>query len=398
MERLRELAKKLGNPGADKLYVAARKRGIPATRNQIKQLLVEKPERQIFRPLPQSKGQTGAEGLDVRWQMDLIQFSTAPSKVGRETFRYIIVLVEVFSRQAWAEPCKDKTPAEVAPVLRRMLGTLTKKPEVISTDKGNEFVGPVDALLDAKGIIRRTKDPRDTNALGVVDRVIQNLKQRLAESLSEDPGQWAQRIKEVVSAYNSTPHSTAHGEPEEVRKNSVQEFLITQDNAAKLKGNQTLLESRKAQLADKGAFRRPLLAAGGAFRRGFKATYGDVEKVSSVSGSTVTPEGGGDKIDIKRIQTVDRDTGDVQPWLGGLSTRDSRKKDKLLDMMTMLIDFLKDLEEHSVASAALWLKGQMGSAYEDTLRDVGFGKHLAEAIRLFPEFELTKKGYYVKMA
>ena len=59
----------------------------------------------------------------------------------------------------------------------------------------------------------------------------------------------------------------------------MQEFLITQDNAAKLKGNQALLESRKKELPDKGAFRRPLRAAGGAFRRGFKATYGDVEKV-----------------------------------------------------------------------------------------------------------------------
>ena len=99
MEQLRALAKRLGNPGADKLYLAARKRGIAVTRNQIKQFLAEKPKRQIFRPLPQSKGQTGAEELDVRWQMDLIQFSTAPSKVARETFRYIIVLIDVFSRQ-----------------------------------------------------------------------------------------------------------------------------------------------------------------------------------------------------------------------------------------------------------------------------------------------------------
>ena len=274
MEQLRALAKRLGNPGQEKLYLAARKRGIAVTRNQIKQFLAEKPERQIFRPLPQSKGQTGAEELDVRWQMDLIQFSTAPSKVARETFRYIIVLIDVFSRQVWAEPCKDKTPSEVAPVLRRMLGGVPKKPEVISTDKGNEWVGPVDALLDAKGIIRRTKDPRDVNALGVVDRAIQNLKQRLAESLSADPGEWASRIKEVVAAYNENPHQTIHGEPAGVRTKPVQDFLIMQDNAAKLKGNQALLESRKKELADKGAFRRPLRAAGGAFRRGFKASYG----------------------------------------------------------------------------------------------------------------------------
>ena len=104
------------------------------------------------------------------------------------------------------------------------------------------------------------------------------------------------------------------------------------------------------------------------------------------------------KIDIKRVQPVDRDTGDVVAWLGGLSLRDSKKKDALIEVMTALITFLTDGEEHSVASAALWLKENLGSAYEDTLRAQGFGKHLAEAIRLFDEFELVKKGYYVKRA
>ena len=55
MEQLRELAKKLGNPGADKLYTAARKRGIAVTRSQIKQLLETKGAKQHFRPLPESK-------------------------------------------------------------------------------------------------------------------------------------------------------------------------------------------------------------------------------------------------------------------------------------------------------------------------------------------------------
>jgi hypothetical protein len=187
----------------------------------------------------------------------------------------------------------------------------------------------------------------------VVDRAIQSLKRKLAESLSAEPGEWATRIKEVVAAYNSTPHATVHGEPDDVRKNPVQEFLVTQDNAAKLKGNQTLLESRKAQLADAGAFRRPLRAAGGAFRRGFKATYGDVEKVEAVRGSIVTPAGGGERIDIKRVRPVDKDTGNVVAWLGGLSQRDSKKKDALIPLMTALITNLEDGEEHSVASAAL---------------------------------------------
>ena len=95
------------------------------------------------------------------------------------------MLVEVFSREAWAEPCRDKTPDAIEYTLRRMLAKLPKKPEVISTDMGNEWRGAVQDMLDAKGIIRRTKDPRVVNAIAVVDRVIHNLKTRLAESLSE---------------------------------------------------------------------------------------------------------------------------------------------------------------------------------------------------------------------
>ena len=206
----------------------------------------------------------------------------------------------------------------------------------------------------------------------------------------------ASRIQDVVKAYNGTPHAAIHGEPEEVKSNPVQSFLVLQDNAEKLKSNQTLLETRKKQLVERGAFRRPLKGLN-AFRRGFKAAYGPVEKVETVSGSLVKPQGDGETIDVKRVQTVSRQTGDVEPWYGGLSTRDSQKKDKLIDVMIALMDFLADGEERSVAGAAVFLKSNLGDSYADTLREQGFGKHLAEAIRLFPEsFVLVKQGYYVR--
>ena len=197
--------------------------------------------------------------------MDLIEFRTNPSK----GFKYILVLIEIYSRQVWADVVKDKTPDAVASALRHLLASLPKKPEVISTDAGLEWTAAVDALLADKDIIRRAKDPQDVNGIAVLERAIQNIKTRLAESLSAEPGEWSTRLRDVVAAYNSTPHATVHGEPEEVRKSPVLQDLILEDNAAKLKANQTLLESRKKQLADAGAFRRPLRGNAGAFRRGF---------------------------------------------------------------------------------------------------------------------------------
>ena len=206
--------------------------------------------------------------------MDLIEFRTSPSK----GFKYILVLIEVFSRQVWAAPCKDKTPDTVEPVLRRLLASLPKKPAVIFSDAGNEFVGAVQAMLDSKSIIRRVKLPEDTNALGVIDRAIQNLKSRLAESLSaEHP-----RGRRGEDRHQESP------------------------------------ASRERQ-------------------RGHPT--------------------------------------------GGLSTRDSKKKDALTDIMVDLLEFLQD-DDKSVASAALWLKTNLGDVgYVDVLRAQGFVKHLGEAIK-----------------
>jgi hypothetical protein len=243
-------------------------------------------------------------------------------------------------------------------------------------------------------IIRRTKDADDRNAIAVVDRVIQNLKVRIAEFLESHPEQgWAQNLTKVVNMYNATPHETVHGAPEDVRDNEIQKFLVTQDNSTKLQVNQELLEKRKKQLETAGAFRRPIRQAG-PFTRGFKPSYAAVEVPQRVTGSVIHSDG--PPIDIKRVQIVAEET-DNQLWVGGLSERDIKKKDKLMPMMNRLIDFLAD-GEHSIASAAVYLKQQMGSAYEDALREANFGKRLVDAIRLFPQFELTKKGYYVKMA
>ena len=67
-----------------------------------------------------------------------------------------------------------------------------------------------------------------------------------------------------------------------------------------------------------------------------------------------------------------------------------------MPVMLGLIEYLKD-EEKSVASAVVFLKANMGDQCVDILREVGFGRHLAEAIRLFPDnFELTRGGYYVR--
>jgi len=113
MEQLAELAKELGTPGQAKLYRAAKKKGIPVSKIEVRSFLAKKGEKQIFRPLPESKGKTGVKDLGFRAQMDIIDLKYSKSQGNKN----ILVVIDVFTRKVWAKPVKNKEPAIVAPVL-----------------------------------------------------------------------------------------------------------------------------------------------------------------------------------------------------------------------------------------------------------------------------------------
>ena len=153
MEQLAELAKELGTPGQAKLYKAARKKGINISKTEVRSFLAKKGEKQIFRPLPESKGKSAAEDPGFRAQMDLVDLKYSKSQ-GNST---ILVVIDVFSRKAYAKPVRGKEPSAVAVKLREILNEMDPKPTIISSDKGNEFTNQVDELLEEKHITHRTK-------------------------------------------------------------------------------------------------------------------------------------------------------------------------------------------------------------------------------------------------
>ncbi len=345
--------------------------------------------------MPESKGKSGAEGPGFRAQMDLVDLKYSKSQGNKN----ILVVIDVFSRRVWAKPVRNKEPASVAPVLRQILNEMDRSPTILSSDKGNEFTGVVDELLEEKNITHRTKGEKyDPNVLAVVDRAIQNLKTRLAESLADEPGEWATRVRDVVRQYNATEHSTVHDAPKEIATNQIAKFMVLQDNAQKLKHNTTILKARKTALEDVEAFRRPIGGLQqGAFRRGFKASYGPVEHVATIEGSVVKPTGDGGKIDIKRVLPVDKDTGNVEATFAQGDAYIQRKRDIIWPIVLELYHWLDDGEK-SMSTAAAHLKKELGAdEYRGYLRQAGF-QHLSQAVSISPELQLTQGGYYVKRA
>ena len=76
VRRLTELADELGIRGGDKLYKAARRRGLEGVTTKLAQEAVKGDVgRQVLAPPPRSTGKSAAEEANQRLQPDLIDFS-----------------------------------------------------------------------------------------------------------------------------------------------------------------------------------------------------------------------------------------------------------------------------------------------------------------------------------
>ena len=54
--------------------------------------------------------------------------------------RYILMVIDIFSRYGWARPLKRKTPSEVVNALKSVFATSGRKPLMyLQTDQGKEF-------------------------------------------------------------------------------------------------------------------------------------------------------------------------------------------------------------------------------------------------------------------
>ena len=298
---LRRLNEELGFPGQQALLLAARKRGIATTRQEVRELVESNATKQTLAPLQRSEGKTVAESEHARWQMDLAELN---DNKGSE--RYALCVVNIFDRKLFTEPLPNKRPTTVREALKKILARAGGKPIAISSDKGLEFTSAaMSDYLDSVSIAQRFKEPGGPNALGIVDRAIGLLKKKLATIGGTGGDRWGDALAKATTGLNAMPKpEVLHGAaPDDVKGEPEVQFMLLQDNARKLQHNDALAAKRRTALERAGGkFRAPLV--GGVhpkFRRGFSAHYGPVRTATSVQGSTVSDEAG-ELHDLKLLQ------------------------------------------------------------------------------------------------
>ena len=125
---------------------------------QAEQILKVRGEKQIFSPLQPALGKSLVEDVDVRWQADISDLKNQPiTNKEDDTTLYAVILVCIncFTRALYARVLKNKSQEDVKEQLLEILKAAPHKPQMKSTDNGQEFKGVVSEYLEQKGIIQR---------------------------------------------------------------------------------------------------------------------------------------------------------------------------------------------------------------------------------------------------
>lgn len=158
-------------------------------------------------------------------QADLVEMQKF-SKINKG-FRYILVLINVFSKYLWAFPLKSKTGKEVANVIENVFKVKKNVVKNLQTDMGKEFYNSDFKKLMVKYNINHYSTYSVKKA-SVVERVNRTLKNMMWEEFSYQGNyKWLAILPELVKKYNQKIHRTIGMKPAEVNSRNEKEILET---------------------------------------------------------------------------------------------------------------------------------------------------------------------------
>lgn len=157
------------------------------------------------------------KGIDDLWQADLMDMQNL--KKYNKSYNYVLVVIDCFSKYAWAEPLKSKNKQDVTHAFERILIDSNRRPVNLQTDMGTEFYNNTFQNLMKTNNINHYST-FSTKKASIVERLIRTIKNKLYKSFSYNGNyKWlGQPLEVILKTYNNTKHQTIKYKPAEVNK------------------------------------------------------------------------------------------------------------------------------------------------------------------------------------
>ena len=141
-------------------------------------------------------------------------------RVGRKTYRYALVVIDIASRYKDAEPLTSKESHEISKAFSNIYSRKLKYPKTLIVDPGREFMGDVTKLMNIHNVKIQRSEPGNHRAQAFVERANRTLSERLfshqyaQEMISDDRSRvWVKRLPDILKTLNSVPTRITGEEP-----------------------------------------------------------------------------------------------------------------------------------------------------------------------------------------
>lgn len=162
--------------------------------------------------------------IDDLWQADLIDMQ-AISKFN-SGYKYILVIIDCFSKYAWAIPLKQKNKEIMSKKFQEFLSIIGRIPKNFQTDMGKEFYNDKFKTMMKEFSINHYST-YSTKKASIVERFIRTLKNKLYKEFSlKGNYKWNDgTLCDKVHEYNHTFHRTIGRTPASINLKNKMEVL-----------------------------------------------------------------------------------------------------------------------------------------------------------------------------
>ena len=203
----------VGSLGGVAPYAKAQKISIAQGKKELEKKLaytLHKPRRRRGEFLP-----VVVFDIDQQWVADLIEVQTLSKQ--NKGYRYVLVVIDAFSKYAWARPIKKKTGKDVTDAFAKILKEAKgRKPQTLQTDAGKEFYNQTFQSLMKTQEIHHFSTHGDAKA-SIVERFNRTLKSKLYRYFTAaNTLKYVDILPKLVNQYNRTYHRSIKTTPAKV--------------------------------------------------------------------------------------------------------------------------------------------------------------------------------------
>ena len=155
-------------------------------------------------------------GMDETWQADLVEMQSYARE--NKGYRYMLTVIDIFSKYSWAIPVKKKTGEDVTAAMKSVLRESGRVPKNLHTDRGNEFYNKnFQALMTKYGI--NLYSTYSNLKASICERFNRTLKNEMWKKFSlRGNYKWLDILPDLLTAYNERKHRTTGMKPKDVTK------------------------------------------------------------------------------------------------------------------------------------------------------------------------------------